>query len=71
MVGPGWEWPSWPALCRWFTALYFSIVTFTTLGYGDLGGAPVWGRAAATLEVLVGSVLMSLFLVCIVRKFSR
>jgi hypothetical protein len=71
VVGPGIEGPSWAGFGRWLTAFYFSVVTFTTLGYGDLRAAPLWGRAAAGTEALIGFVLLSLFLVCIVRKFSR
>lgn len=40
-------------------ALYFSVVTFTTLGYGDL--APIgWGRAVAGTEALAGLFLAAL-----------
>jgi hypothetical protein len=31
----------------------------------------VWGRFCAGTEALTGMIMMSLFLVCIVRKFSR
>ena len=42
-------------------AFYFSIVTFTTLGYGDL--LPVgFGRAVASLQAFAGVALMSLFI---------
>ncbi|MBD3176116.1 MAG: hypothetical protein GF320_13130, partial [Armatimonadia bacterium] len=52
-------------------ALYFSVVTFTTLGYGDYRPSPGWGQFFSSAEALLGVVLMSLFLVCTVRKFSR
>jgi uncharacterized protein YjbI with pentapeptide repeats len=71
IVGPGLTWPSWTGFTRWFTAAYFSVTTFTTLGYGDVRSAPCLGRLAAGTEALAGFVLLSLFLVCIVRKFSR
>ncbi len=53
------------------TSLYFSVVTFTTLGYGDY--SPVHGiaRITATIEALCGMFLMSLFLVTLVRRFGR
>ena len=46
-----------PAQASWFglgTALYFSIVTITTTGYGDI--APVSGlaRTAVSVEILTG-----------------
>jgi len=38
---------------RFRDCLYFSIVTFTSLGYGDI--APIsWGRLFASAEVLLG-----------------
>ncbi len=54
-----------------WTALYFSVITFTSLGYADLAPAPGIGRALAGLEAVLGIVMMSLFLICIVRKYSR
>lgn len=35
-------------------AAYFSVVTQTTLGYGDLSPAPGWPRALAMLQTLLG-----------------
>ncbi len=67
-VLPGWGLPSWEEVK---TCLYFSVVTFTTLGYGDLAPEPQVGRILASAEAALGFVLMSLFLVCIVRKYSR
>lgn len=41
-------------------ALYFSVITFSSLGYGDI--LPVGlGRAVASVEVLTGVILMSIF----------
>lgn len=52
------------------TSLYFSLVTFTTLGYGDY--APLgWIRVVATLQAISGLILTSLFMVTLVRKHSR
>lgn len=42
---------------RW-NALYFSIVTFTSLGYGDLSPQGI-GKAVASFEVLTGLVLIA------------
>jgi len=42
-------------------ALYFSVITFTSLGYGDL--APLgYGKAVAAVEVLVGLGLVAIFI---------
>lgn len=41
--------------------LYFSVITFTTLGYGDL--TPIgWGRLVAALEVMSGLALTAAFI---------
>lgn len=51
-------------------SLYFSVVTFTTLGYGDvtpLGGS----RPVAALEAFTGGFTMALFVVVFVKKMTR
>lgn len=73
VVGPGIDWiPTVGGLDRFITALYFSMVTFTSLGYGDVRPAP-WclPRVLAGAEATVGLALMALLMVCVVRKFSR
>jgi hypothetical protein len=55
---------------RNFNALYFSVVTFTTVGYGDY--APMgWIRLPAGVEGLLGMVLTSVFTVSFARKLIR
>lgn len=50
--------------------LYYSVVTFTTLGYGDL--VPIgWSRLVAALEAFVGSFTLALFVVVFVKKMTR
>ncbi len=51
-------------------ALYFSVVTFTTLGYGDitpLGAA----KTLAVMEAFVGNFALALFVVVFVKKMTR
>lgn len=55
----------------WTTSLYFSTVTFTTLGYGDLRPPPGRMRLVAGVEALLGMCLMALFVVCLARRFAR
>ena len=50
-----------------YTALYFSVVTFTTLGYGDLQPAFAF-RLVAASEALVGLLLSGLFLFTLSRR---
>lgn len=52
--------------------LYFSTVTFTTLGYGDLyPAANTFSRLIAMTEAAIGGCLMALFVVCLAKRFSR
>jgi hypothetical protein len=49
-------------------ALYFSCITFTTIGYGDL--APIGiARFFAATEGLVGIVIASSFFVSLVKRY--
>jgi hypothetical protein len=55
-----------------FRGLYFSTITFTTLGYGDLYPAPDgFCRHLAMAEAVSGGCLMALFVVCLAKRFSR
>ena len=40
-------------LNNWPEAVYFSVVTFTTLGYGDVTLSPAW-RQLSGMEAMVG-----------------
>lgn len=57
-------------LMHFFNALYFSVVTFTTLGYGDI--SPLgFSRLIAASEAFVGSFTLALFVVVFVKKMTR
>ncbi|MBI5753916.1 pentapeptide repeat-containing protein [Candidatus Peregrinibacteria bacterium] len=51
-------------------AIYFSLVTFTTLGYGDFHAIGNM-RFLAGAESFIGVILMSLFTVIVARKIIR
>lgn len=51
-------------------ALYFSLITFTTIGYGDLH-PDRWARYLAGIEGLMGVISVSLFVVLYSRKIIR
>jgi len=45
----------------WFNALYYSIITFASLGYGDI--SPIgYGKIIASIEVIIGLVLTAIFI---------
>lgn len=48
--------------------LYFSMVTFTTLGYGDIQPASSAVQALASLESLIGALLMAFFVFVLGRR---
>lgn len=53
-----------------FECIYYSVVTFTTLGYGDF--IPVGlSRLVAALEAFTGSFTIALFVVVFVKKMTR
>jgi hypothetical protein len=53
--------------------LYFSTITFTTLGFGDVYPAQqhLPTRIVAMVEALSGACLMALFVVCLSKRYSR
>ena len=50
-------------------SLYFSIVTFTTLGYGDYRPRGIY-RIVADITALLGAFMMALFVVVFVRQYA-
>jgi len=48
--------------------LYFSTVTFTTLGYGDFRPLEGWGRILAGSEAFIGAFMMALFVYTFARR---
>lgn len=52
------------------SSLYFSVVTFTTLGYGDFNPVGI-SRAIAAFEAFTGSFTIALFVVVFVKKMTR
>lgn len=52
------------------SCLYYSVVTFTTLGYGDFTPVGI-SRAIAAFEAFSGSFTIALFVVVFVKKMTR
>jgi hypothetical protein len=55
----------------WFDYVYFSIVTFTSLGYGDVHPVGIAGKALASTEILAGLVMFGLLLSFIANRAQR
>ncbi|MBU7025490.1 MAG: two pore domain potassium channel family protein [Theionarchaea archaeon] len=53
------------------STLYFSFVTFTTLGLGDIEPINFFGRTLICCEAVIGAFLIALFVVVFARKMMR
>jgi len=51
--------------------VYFSFVTFTTLGLGDITPLTTLGKILICLEAVIGAFMIALFVVVFVRKMAR
>lgn len=57
-------------LSTFSVAIYYSVVTFTTLGYGDITPFGV-SRFIAVIEAFLGAFSIALFVVVFVKRMSR
>ncbi len=55
----------------WFTSFYFSIETFTTLGFGDVKPTGIVGELLASSEVIIGYITLGLLLAVLAEKIAR
>lgn len=53
------------------SSLYFSLVTFTTLGYGDIQPIGLTSQISAAIESLLGAILVALLIFTVGRKVKR
>ena len=51
--------------------LYYGIVTFTTLGFGDIIPKTHWARLAVGAEVVLGYVMLGGLISIFANKFAR
>lgn len=61
--------PSW--LESLYESLYFSIVTITTLGYGDYRPKPGCFQFLASFEAAFGMFMWAIFIAVFARKYMR
>ncbi|MFK7801637.1 MAG: ion channel [Anaerolineae bacterium] len=55
----------------WAEGFYFSVQTFSTIGYGSMSPNSTWAHALVTLESFIGLVAVALGTGLIFAKFSR
>lgn len=55
----------------WFTPYYFSIVTYTTLGFGDVKPANLAGEIIVSSEVILGYTTLGLLLSVLAQNVAR
>ena len=55
----------------WLTPYYFSIVTFTTLGFGDVEPVSAWGEFVVLLEVILGYIGLGGLISILANKVAR
>ncbi len=55
----------------WLSPFYFSVVTLTTLGYGDVNPASTWGQVIAMVEVISGYIMLGGLLSIFSNKIAR
>jgi hypothetical protein len=59
--------PEWPGL----SLIYYSIVTFTTLGFGDIYPKPCWLQFWVALEVILGYIMLGGLISILANKLAR
>lgn len=52
-------------------SIYFTVVTLTTLGYGDISPSTQLGKCIISIEVAIGIIVISLFLTSISSRITR
>lgn len=61
------EAPQWWVAHVLFKSFYFSVVTFATLGYGDIQPIGGWARLLAGVETILGTLLSALLVFVLAR----
>ena len=61
----------WGGDVTWFSPLYFSVVTLTTLGYGDVLPINAAGQALAVSQAIVGYVMLGGLISILSNKLAR
>ncbi|WP_105167624.1 pentapeptide repeat-containing protein [Pseudoalteromonas sp. T1lg23B] len=54
----------------WFVHLYYSVATFTTLGYGDISPKTLLAMVLASIEVIIGFIFLGLLITLFSNKIT-
>lgn len=57
-----------PHRVEWTTFLYFSLVTLTTVGYGDVTATAPFARSVATAEAIIGQLFPAILIARLVSQ---
>ena len=57
-------------LFPWQTFVYYSYVTLTTLGYGDILPVTMWARSAVSLEAIIGVLYITVIMARLVGLYA-
>ncbi|MGE4609963.1 MAG: ion channel [Paracoccaceae bacterium] len=55
----------------WFTPFYYSLVTYTTLGFGDVTADSLIGEMLVISEVIAGYFTLGLLLLILANTVAR
>ena len=61
------QWEGW----SWLDALYFSVVTLTTVGYGDLSPQTAVGKIFTMIYIILGLGILSSFIVLLAEHQNK
>lgn len=68
----GWEIMDYSNSARtWFTPFYYSVVTYTTLGFGDVTADSLFGEIFVISEVIIGYFTLGLLLAILANTIAR
>lgn len=55
----------------WQQFVYYSLITLTTTGYGDILPVSAWARAIATVEAVIGTLYLAILMARLVSLYSQ
>lgn len=70
LIGPG-AFGDKPGGYTWFSFFYYSIVTFTTLGFGDITPIKWYTEILVTIEVILGYLMLGGLVSILANKLAR